>query len=232
MNRSGFIHVACLLLVAVAGGAIAISVVRARAAAGGTPAWDEASHGLQGFVLLQDLTQLDVRHFMGDFFGTHFRYPFGHSLLLIPAYALFGPSWLTAVGVSAFLFVVLSLLLYLGACRYASDPAAPADGTTGGGHKRGPWIAGFVAATLALSSPAFLGQATTMMLEMPALVLSSLLLWLYGRALDAPEDVGRVRAVGWTLTLYVLTASQYATVWLFTVATFEMWRFRPEERRA
>ncbi|HLY73349.1 MAG TPA: hypothetical protein VKU80_04455 [Planctomycetota bacterium] len=232
MSRCRLVSGACLALVGGLGAAIAIAVVRTRAAVGGTPYWDEASHGLQGFVILQDITQLDLRHFLGDVFGTHFRYPFGHSLLLVPAYALFGPSWLTAVGVSAFLFVVLSSLLYLGACRFASDPYAPGTGTPQERTEGAAWAAGLMAATLGLTSPAFLSQASTILLEMPALVMSALLLWLYGRALDAPDTVGRIRAVGWTLTAYVLTASQYATVWIFTVATYEAWRLRPEERRA
>src|SRR5579862_824344 len=156
MNRSGAVHAVCLALVLLLGSAIAVRVVRTREAVGGTPYWDEASHGLQGYVILQDIAHVDVRHFLGDVFGTHFRYPFGHSVLLVPAYALFGPSWLTGVGVKAFLFVMLSVLLYLGASHFSSEPPVLENGTGRAGTEGAARLAGLVAAALGLSSPAFL----------------------------------------------------------------------------
>jgi hypothetical protein len=210
----------------VAGTAAAVLIVRARAAAGGTPGWDEASHGLQGFVILQDLGGLDFRSLYGDVLGTHFRYPFGHSVLLVPAYALFGATWTVAVGVGAALFAGLLLALFK-AAKVASQPAPDVPSSAAL-----PVAAGIFAALLALGSPVLVGQALTIMLEMPALVLGTMFLGLYAGALDRPEDSRRLSLAGWTLTAMVLTASQYATVWLFTLATFEAVRARPEDRRA
>jgi hypothetical protein len=164
--------------------------------------------------------------------GTHFRYPFGHSTLLVPSYALFGATWTTAVGVNAALFAVFLLLLFLSAKVSATvtpDPGAsgsptPAAFAAGLG-------AGVLAALLALNSPLLVRQGLTMMLEMPALVLGTALLWLYARALDRPEETRPLSWAGWTLTGLVVTASQYASVWLFIVGTFEVYRARPEDRR-
>lgn len=220
-----------LVLVGCLGIAAAVSVVRARSTQGGTPYWDEASHGLQGFVILQDLLHGDIRGFAGDVFGTHFRYPFGHSVLLVPAYALWGATWLTAVGVSAGLFAAFGVMLFLAARHLAERPAGSAGDPGPSGTGAAPRLAGCLAAGLALTSPVLLQQASTIMLELPASVLGVLVVCLYGRAMDRPDRVGRFAAVGWTLTAFVLTASQYATVWLFVVGVFEAARSRPEDRR-
>jgi hypothetical protein len=215
---------AVLLLVSLLAATAAAAAVRARAFAGGTPPWDEASHGLQGYAIAQDVARLDVPNFLADVVGTRYRYPFGHPFLLVPAYLFFGPTWLMAVGVSALLYAALVVALFAAGRGLASRPDA-----AGGAA---PLLAAAAAAALALTSPAVLAQATTIMLELPAALCGVLVLWLYGRALDAPESEGRQRALGWTLTAFALTAAQYATVWLLVVALDEAWRCRPEERRA
>ncbi len=228
MRRAGPVALGLVIAAALA---VAVAIVRARGAAGGTPPWDEASHGLQGYAIAQDVVRLDARNFFADVIGARYRYPFGHSVLLVPAYLLFGPTWLTAVGVSAFVYVVLIALLYVAGRSLAAVPGGAA-GPAGGETAAAPLLAGLVAAALGLTSPALLGQASTIMLELPAAAFGVLVVWLYGRALDAPEAEGRLRAVGWALTAYVLTAAQYATVWLLVVALYEAWRCRPEDRRA
>ena len=50
------------------------------------------------------------------------------------------------------------------------------------------------------------------LLEMPATVLGVLVTWLYARTLAEPDRPGPVRALGWTLTAFALTAAQYATL--------------------
>jgi len=219
------------VLVAVLAATAGAAAIRARAFAGGTPPWDEASHGLQGYAIAQDIARLDVPDFAVDVLGTRYRYPFGHSVLLVPAYALFGPTWLTAAGVSAFLFAVMVVLLFF-AGRSLARPPGDGGAATPVAAGSAPLAAGLLAAALGLTSPAFLAQATTIMLEIPAAAFVVLVLWLYGRALDAPSSEGRLRAVGWALTAFMLTASQYATVWILAVALYEAWRSRPEDRRA
>jgi hypothetical protein len=41
-----------------------------------------------------------------------------------------------------------------------------------------------------------------------------------------------VRALGWALTAFALTAAQFATLWIFAVAVFEAWRCPAAHRRA
>ena len=233
MNRARAVEIGAFAVLAATGVAGAILIVRARMAATGTPGWDEASHGLQGFVILQDLFHLDFRALFGDVIGTHFRYPFGHSTLLVPAYALFGPTWNTAIGVSAALFAAFILALFMaGRIASAPSPGSIAAGPALPAPSTGPTVAGVLSALLALGSPILVSQALTIMLEMPALVLGTTLMWLYCRALERPEDTRRLSLAGWTLTAFVLTASQYATVWLFVVATFEAYRASPEDRKS
>jgi hypothetical protein len=233
MDRKKAVDLGLLIALGTVGITVATRMVQARTIAGGTPGWDEASHGLQGLVILQDLLGLDFRSLWGDVFGTHFRYPFGHSTLLVPAYAIFGATWTTAVGVSAALFAVFLTLLFLAAKTAAlpspapASPEAPSPGSVGA-----PLVGGILAVLLALNSPILIRQGMTMMLEMPTLVLGTTLLWLYSRALDQPEDARLLRAAGWTLSALVVTAAQYAAVWLFVVATYEAYRANALDRRA
>lgn len=209
-------------LLAILATAAAVHVVRDRIATGGTPYWDEASHGLQGLIYAQDQSRLDVRNFIPDVFGHHFRYPPIHGLLLAPNYIVFGNGWLTAVGVSAAIYVVLVLAVFAAACRplpfrTLQPPIRP--GT------------GLLAAFFVLTSPSWLGQASTIMLELPAGVFAVLVAWFYGASLDDLAPGRMLRVAGWTLTLFALTAAQYATCWIFTVMVFEALRCPAEQRR-
>lgn len=225
----------------------AVLIVRARAAAGGTPPWDAASHGEQGFAVAQDLRHVagDVVHaspadFVRDLAGLYtdaighqYRYPPVHPLLLAPAYWVFGPGWTTAIGVSAALFAVLLLLLFAAGVAVGSAGAPAAGGATeeaAGANGAGTAV-GLLAACLALTSPAFIGCAGTIMLEMPAAVCATAVVWLYGRTLERPDDERRVFWTGWALTAFVLTASQYAACWLGAVAAYEVWRCPADARR-
>lgn len=196
MNRIG---IAAVGLLAAAAASLAF---RARLEAGGTPNWDSASHGLQGYAVAQDVGRVDVPNLLADTAGHRYRYPPGHPILLAAAYLLFGGSWATAFGVSALLFALLAALLY-----------ATAESKT----------AGWIAALLALTCPALLGLSGQILLEIPAAILMTLALRLYARSL---EDDGAVRALGWTLTLFMLTAAQYAACCIVILAFFEAWRAR------
>ena len=175
---------------------------RARVADGGTPGWDSASHGLQGYALAQDLARFDVVNFAADALGHRYRYPPGHPMVLAGAFLVFGPSWWTAIGVSAALFAALAVVLY-----------ATAESK----------VAGWISALLALTCPALLSLSGMIMLELPAAILMTLALRLYMRSL---EDDAAVRPLGWTLTVFMLTAAQYAACTIATLVAFELWRSR------
>jgi hypothetical protein len=202
VNRAGL-----WIVVALAGLAAALSF-RARVDDGGTPGWDSASHGLQGFALAQDLSRLDVPNFVADAFGHRYRYPPGHPLALAGAYLVFGPTWWTAIGLSAVLFAALAIILY-------ATAASP--------------LAGWVSALLALSCPALLALSGMIMLDIPAAILMTLALRLYARSLT---DDAAVRPLGWTLTVFMITAAQYAACAIVILATYEAWRNRAALREA
>ena len=171
---------------------------RTRVADGGTPGWDSASHGVQGYALAQDVARLDVANFAADALGHRYRYPPGHPLALAGAFLVFGPSWWTAIGLSAMLFAALAVVLY-----------ATAESK----------VAGWISAILALSCPALLALSGMIMLELPAAILMAMSLQLYARSL---EDDTAVRPLGWTLTVFMLTAAQYAICALATLMLFEV----------
>ena len=183
-------------------GLAAIFSFRTRVADGGTPGWDSASHGVQGYALAQDLARFDVANFAADALGHRYRYPPGHPLALAGAYLVFGPSWWTAIGLSALLFAALAVVLY-----------ATAESK----------VAGWISAILALSCPALLALSGMIMLDLPAAILMALSLRLYVRSL---EDDSAVRPLGWTLTVFMLTAAQYAICVLASLMLFEAWRSR------
>ncbi len=191
-----------LLTVVLLAGLAAILAFRARVDDGGTPGWDSASHGVQGYALAQDIARLDVANFAADALGHRYRYPPGHPLVLAGAYLVFGPSWWTAIGLSALLFAALAVVLY-----------ATAESK----------IAGWISALLALTCPALLGLSGMIMLEIPAAILMALALRLYARSL---EDDSAVRPLGWTLTVFMLTAAQYAACAIAILLAFELWRSR------
>jgi hypothetical protein len=175
---------------------------RTRVAGGGTPGWDSASHGVQGYALAQDVARLDAGNVVADVFGHRYHYPPGHPIALAAAFLVFGPSWWTAIGVSALLFAALAVVLY-----------ATAESK----------VAGWISALLALTCPALLALSGMIMLEIPAAILMTLSLRLYARSL---EDDSAVRPLGWTLTVFMVTAAQYAACAIVTLLAFEMWRSR------
>jgi len=196
MRRAGLWAV---VLLAAAASTLAF---QARVTNGGTPPWDSASHGLQGYAVAQDVAHFDVANFTADVFGHRYRYAPGHPLLLAAAYLGFGPSWWTAIAVSTLLFGALAILLY-----------ATAESK----------VSGWISALLALTCPGLLALSGEIMLEIPAAILATLALRLYARSL---EDDRAVRPLGWTLTIFMLTAAQYAVCWIVILVCFEAWRMR------
>ena len=196
MRRAG------LWAVVVLAAAASTLAFRARVINGGTPPWDSASHGLQGYAVAQDVAHFDLPNFAADVFGHRYRYAPGHPILLAAAYLAFGPSWWTAIAVSTLLFGALAILLYATAESKAS---------------------GWISALLALTCPGLLALSGEIMLEIPAAILAVLTLRLYARSL---EDDRAVRPLGWTLTIFMLTAAQYAVCWILILAAFEAWRMR------
>ena len=157
VNRIGLLLVAALAVLA------AYLSLRTRIEDGGTPGWDSASHGVQGYALAQDVGRFDVANLAADALGHRYRYPPGHPILLAIAYLIFGPSWWTAIGVSALLFAALAVVLYATAESKA---------------------AGWVSALLALTCPALLALSGMILLEIPAAILMALSLRLYARSLE------------------------------------------------
>lgn len=196
MNRITLLAIVLLAILA------AYLSLRTRVEDGGTPGWDSASHGVQGFALAQDIQRFDVVNFAADALGHRYRYPPGHPMVLAGAFLIFGPTWWTAFGLSALLFAALAVVLYVTAESK---------------------VAGWISALLALTCPALLALSGMIMLEMPAAILMTLSLRLYARSL---EDDAAVCPLGWTLTVFMLTAAQYAACAIATLMAFELWRSR------
>ena len=80
-------------------------------------------------------------------------------------------------------------------------------------------VAGTIAALFVVASPLFRSLAADVMLETLGAGLTALVIWLYMRALDAPHDYGRWRAVALALTLLFLEKQNY---WLLTAAALAL----------
>ena len=80
-------------------------------------------------------------------------------------------------------------------------------------------VAGTVAALFVMASPLFRALASDVMLETLGAALTALVIWLYLRAVEAPHDEARWRAVALALTLLFLEKQNY---WLLTAAAFAL----------
>src|SRR5262245_45674039 len=80
-------------------------------------------------------------------------------------------------------------------------------------------VAGTVAALFVTASPLFRALASDVMLETLGAALTALVIWLYLRAVEAPHDEARWRAVALALTLLFLEKQNY---WLLTAAAFAL----------
>jgi hypothetical protein len=124
---------------------------------------------------------------------------------------------MTAVGVSALIYALLAVVLFLAARHLTAEAEGDA-----GRRSAGPVLAGLTASGLALLSPALLAQASTIMLELPATLLGALTVWAYAASLRAPDSKRRAWALGCVLTGFALTATQYAACWFLTAAAAEI----------
>jgi len=80
-------------------------------------------------------------------------------------------------------------------------------------------VAGTVAAIFAIASPEFRALASDVMLETLGAGLTALSVWLYMRAIEAPHDYGRWRALALGLTLLFLEKQNY---WLLAVVSLAL----------
>lgn len=88
-------------------------------------------------------------------------------------------------------------------------------------------VAGVVAVTFAVASPAFRTVSADIMLEGLGAGLTALALWLYVRACEAPQDNGRWRALSIALTLLFFEKQNY---WLLTAAALALASFSAAPR--
>jgi hypothetical protein len=179
------------------------------------PLWDEAAHGVAGVEVSDAIRHLHPLELILAL-NRQVVWPFVHSLLLAPAFLLFGNGFATAEAVSVALFLGLVLALF------AAGSAL---------HPRRGAVTGIAAASLALLAPSVHVFGTLAMLEVPGALLLTLAFALHARAAAEPLSPGRLRLAGITSAALFLCKYNYGLLWLAPLALWE-WRRLPEEFRA
>lgn len=174
---------------------------------------DEAIHANGALAMALDLQAGDFRAFADTVYQEGF-YPPAFSVLKAIAFLVFGASPLVARGFSLVCLPGALLMIYLASRRL--------DAKWG-------WLIGTIAVTLTLSSQFLLLASGLVMMEVPGLLASFGLLWLYLRSIEKPTAT---RLVGTSLMLVVtfLTKYTYGVAAVATVALMEASRFLPGQR--
>lgn len=133
------------------------------------PKWDMAMNGWQGHQLALDLKSGDLLEFFVDL-NKHERFPFGHSLLVIPFSLVAGPTYAAATLATTLLFVLMPFPLLALARRIDNGPVR--------------FWAGLIAAALLLTSPMLRLFSILIMREIPGAFFSLVAVACYVRALE------------------------------------------------
>jgi hypothetical protein len=220
----------CLaVLVLVGAGAEAVSLWRVEQAHPTPPRWDMAGHGWQGVELLTDLEAGRPLDFLVHL-NAQDKWPFGYSLLLLPALAVGGATFASARLLSLVGWVAVAPLTVLAARRIDPGPA----GLLGGALAAVLWLAAPVERVLAL---VILRETVSL-----ALLLVALILYLRAREREGPTEpeqpagpgggaLGAWRAAGLATLALVLVKYTYALIWIVTVGLDELRRLPGDRRR-
>ena len=167
--------------------------------------YDEANHANGALALFLELRAGDLTGFIAEFFNQGF-YPPGFSLLKALAYVSFGNSTLTARLFSVTAFFLAMIAIY----------AVPLEI-----DERYGWLAGLIGVTLTLTIQPLLVTSAMVMMEMPGLLATFALIWLYLRALKEPTN-GRLLAVGLLLVMTFLTKYTYGVMVVGALVLMEL----------
>jgi hypothetical protein len=167
-------------------------------------ATDEAVHANGGLELALDLKAGDIGGFIRSVYQQAY-YPPMQSLLLAPAFILFGATETTArmVGLAC-LFAIVLLLYAIGL----------------GLHERHGWLIGLIAALFAATSQPLLTESVMAMQEPVGLLFTLIGLWLYMRGVKRENDRYFVAA---SFALVAATLAKYL-FGVYLVATFALAR--------
>ena len=167
--------------------------------------FDEANHANGALALYLEMRALDPGSFLSEFFSQGF-YPPGFSWLKALAFSLFGNTPLTA------------RLFSVGALFLAMFPlfAVPLEIDDQYG-----WLAGLTAVALTLTIQPLLVTSAMVMMEIPGLLVTFTLSWLYIRALKKPTN-GRLLGVSLLLTMTFLTKYTYGVIVVCAMAIMEL----------
>jgi 4-amino-4-deoxy-L-arabinose transferase-like glycosyltransferase len=200
-----------LLLIAGTGAWLALRLLPGR----GPLRWDESVHAFKGLVMAHDLARGDGLSFLFDSYR-QVLYPPLHYWYLAVAYLAAGASVTTAAAVTLLFFLLGAGLLYL------------AGGLLRPGRLN--W-AGAVAALLWLTSPALLGFATQVMLEIPGLAALCLALLVMLKLLGDNPDPREYALLGAAIALtffiripYGIVLGLAVAVWLLAEVRGRFWQ--------
>jgi len=175
---------------------------------------DEAIHANGALAMSLDLRAGDFSAFLRTVYEQGF-YPPAFSVLKAVAFLALGPSPLVARGFSLACLPVALLMVYLTGRRLDEDWG---------------WLIGAIAVALTLTSQFLLITSGLVMMEVPGLLASFGLLWLYMQALEKPNAA---RLVGTSILLAItfLTKYTYGLAAVATVVLMEASRLLTEEER-
>lgn len=177
--------------------------------------WDEASHALQGLVVATDLRSGDFLAFLFDSYRQVY-WPPVFSWVAGLVFLLAGAGTESARISSLIWLLPLPVFLFLAGRRL--QPAAP-------------WVSGFLAAGLALTSASLADMGSYAMLEAPGVLVLTAGIWLYLRFVDQPTIRGSV-LLGLVMMLTYLTKSNYGVLLVLGVVVERLLQCRLDPKAA
>jgi len=165
-------------------------------------ATDEAVHANGGLELVLDLKAGDIGGFINSVYQQAY-YPPTQSLLLAPAFILFGATETTARMVGLACLFAIVLLLYAIGFEL---------------HEKYGWLVGLIAALLVLTSQPLLTESVMAMQEPVGLLFTLIALWLYIHGVKRENDRYFVAA---SFALIAVTLSKYL-FGIYLLATFAL----------
>ena len=200
-----WVTVAAWVVVAALAGWTAARLAAIVLAGPGLPAWDAASHGFAGVEVARAIRAGNPIAFLNAI-NVQVTWPFVHSLLLAPAFLLFGDHFAVGDLASSVLFAGTVLAVF--ASGFALHP------------RRGAWIGGLAAVMVTLA-PIYRFFGTVTMLEIPGAFLFACAIALHARCDREAAPRGLVIAAGISTTALFLCKYNYGLLWLLPAIAFE-----------
>ncbi len=169
---------------------------------------DEAIHANSGLALALDLRAGDWATFIRRFYQQSF-YPPAFSVLKALTFAALGPSTLAARGFSLACLPLALLAIYL---------------TSRQVDEQWGWLIGCITIGLTLTAQPLLVTSAQVMMEIPGLLASFGMMWLYTRALNNPS-AKNLAGTSVMLAITFLTKYTYGVAAIATVGLMEMTLF-------